>query len=278
MPHDHAVTSRSVSDDPLEQSSELILELAAAARRETMRRWRQGIGAEDKSFRRGAFDPVTEADRAAELAMRRLIEKRFPEHGIIGEEFSDRAGSSDYSWSIDPLDGTRAFICGLPTWVTLIALLQNGAPVLGLIDAPALGETYVGHGSFGTLASGADERPLAASSCRQLTQARLSTTDPDLFTSAEAAQFAQLRAEALVTRYGLDGYAYARLAAGSIDLVVESGLKPHDYNALIPVVRAAGGRIGDWRGGDRLAGGQVVAAATPELFREAVSILSRASN
>ena len=220
--------------------------------------------AEDKN-EGGLFDPVTAADRAAERAMRDLIAAHFPDHGIQGEEYRETLGSSRYAWSLDPIDGTRAFICGLPSWTTLIALLDDGAPVLGLIDAPALDERTLGY---------AGAAGLKASDCRSLAQARLSTTDPYLFAGAEAEAFARLRGAARVTRYGLDAYAYARLAAGSIDVVAESGLKPHDYNALIPVVRAAGGVIGNWRGETEFGEGQILAAATPALFGEAVARLA----
>jgi myo-inositol-1(or 4)-monophosphatase len=177
----------------------------------------------------------------------------------------ETAGAGRYVWSVDPIDGTRAFICGLPSWTTLIALIDEGEPVLGLIDVPALDERYLGF---------AGAPGLEASDCRSLGEARLSTTDPYLFAGAEADGFTRLRRAARVTRYGLDAYAYARLAAGSIDLVAESGLQPHDYHALIPVVRAAGGVIGNWRGEDDFADGQVLAAATRELFDEAVGVLA----
>jgi myo-inositol-1(or 4)-monophosphatase len=219
---------------------------------------------EDKS-KGGGYDPVTAADREAERTIRALIGSAFPEHGISGEEFPEKVGAGRFVWSLDPIDGTRAFICGLPSWTTLIALLENGEPVIGLIDVPALDERYLGF---------AGATGLKASDCRRLAEARLSTTDPYLFADAEAEGFERLRRTARVTRYGLDAYAYARLAGGSIDLVAESGLKPHDYNALIPVVRAAGGVIGNWRGENDFRDGQVLAAATWDLFDEAVGVLA----
>lgn len=220
--------------------------------------------AEDKSGG-GAYDPVTAADLEAERTIRALIETAFPAHGIVGEEFPEKAGAGRFVWSLDPIDGTRAFVCGLPSWTTLIALLDEGEPVVGLIDVPALDERYLGF---------AGAAGLRASGCRRLAEARLSTTDPYLFAGAEADAFERLRRTARLTRYGLDAYAYARLAGGSIDLVAENGLKPHDYNALIPVVRAAGGVIGNWRGGADFGDGEVLAAATPELFEEAVRVLA----
>jgi histidinol phosphatase-like enzyme (inositol monophosphatase family) len=244
--------------------------LAAAARRETLGRWASNYVVEDKGH--GAFDPVTEADRQAERAMRALIRERFPDHGVSGEEWADEPGSSRWSWSLDPIDGTRSFMCGLPTWTTLIALLDEGSPVLGLIDAPVVNETYIGFAGEARLLRKGERTPLSAKTCARLSDARLSTTDP--FLLDEPAAFDRIRRAARVTRYGHDGYAYARLAAGSLDLVIESGLKPHDYNALIPVVAGAGGHIGDWTGGLDFSAGRVIAAATRELYEEAAELLS----
>ena len=250
--------------------------LADAARAETLPRWAAGCAAEDKGG--GAdFDPVTDADREAERAMRALIEARFPDHGIAGEEFPDRPARGRYCWSLDPVDGTRSFTCGLPTWVTLIALLEDGIPILGTIDAPCLGERYLGDAQSATLSARGGDARLAASGCERLGDARLSTTDPYLFAGAETPAWERVRAAVRTTRYGHDGYAYARLAAGSLDLVIESRLKPHDYNALIPVVRAAGGVFGDWRGGDDYSTGKVIAAATPALFEQAVEAMRDAA-
>lgn len=246
--------------------------LADVARSETLARWSGELAAEDKGGCRD-FDPVTEADRQAEQAMRALIEREHPGHGITGEEFADRPAQGSRSWSLDPIDGTRSFTCGLPTWVTLIALLEGGEPRIGIIDAPRLDERYVGGAGEAWVEEGGERRPLRASQCSSLAEARLSTTDPFLFAGEEASMFERLRAEVRTTRYGHDGYAYARLAAGSLDLVVECGLKPHDYNALIPVVRGAGGVFGDWDGGRDFAAGRVIAAATAQLYRAAVEIM-----
>ena len=241
--------------------------LAEAARAVTLRAAEFEV--EDKS-KGGLYDPVTEADREAELAMRALIEADYPDHGIAGEEHEERPARCAHSWSLDPIDGTRSFICGLPSWTTLIALLEDGAPILGLIDAPRLDELYLADGKHAWL----NGEPIRTSPCRALTEARLSTTDPFLFAGGEAEAFERLRRAARVARYGLDAYGYARLAAGAIDLVAESGLKPHDWHALVPVIRGAGGVIGNWRGGADLGEGQILAAATQELFDAAVASLS----
>jgi myo-inositol-1(or 4)-monophosphatase len=252
-------------------------ELADAAQGETLSRSGLPIAAEDKGGGRG-FDPVTEADREAERVMREMIEERFPDHGISGEEFPHKQAAGPFQWSLDPIDGTRSFICGMPTWVTLVALLDDGAPAIGLIDAPRLGERYLGDGESTLLISANGEVRLSSSSCESLADTRFSTTDPYLFQGAEADPFAELRKRVRTTRYGHDGYAYGRLAAGSIDLIVETGLKAHDYNALIPVVRGSGGVIGNWSGGDDFTAGQIVAAATPRLFEEAVTLLRAAAS
>lgn len=247
------------------------LELAQAARAQTLPLWRAGCAVENKAA--DGFDPVTDADRSAEAAIRRLIAERFPDHGVSGEEWPDRPAGGSLSWSLDPIDGTRSFMCGLPTWTTLIALLDRGQPVLGIIDAPVLGEIYAGVDGAAMLLAAGDRRPLRASGCDRLADARFSTTDPFLLTDSDA--LAKVRGAARVTRYGHDAYGYARLAAGSLDLVIESGLKPHDYNALIPVIRSAGAHFGDWRGGEEFASGAVIAAATRRLYDEAVALLER---
>lgn len=249
-------------------------ELAAAARRETVARFGGDYSIHDKGSG-GEYDPVTEADRSAEKVMRDLIAATFPDHGIRGEELADKVATSAYSWSLDPIDGTRSFVCGLPTWTTLIALLDQGEPVLGLIDAPLLDETYLGLGNEATLRRAGHVSRLSTSGCNRLKEARFSTTDPFLF-GADASALKPVLEAVRVTRYGHDGYGYARLAAGSIDLVIECGLKPHDYNALIPVVRAAGGHFGDWNGTTRFEDGKVIAAASGELYEEAVELLAGA--
>jgi len=247
-------------------------ELADSARRETLARWREAGDVRNKA--ENGFDPVTAADVGSERVMRSLIEARFPDHGIVGEEFEDRPANGRWTWSLDPLDGTRAFICGMPTWVTLIALLADGAPVLGVIDAPRVDERYIGFEVEATLTDQHGTHSLRTSACTRIADARLSTTDPYLFAGAEADAFERVRRTIRTARYGHDGYAYARLAAGSIDLVIESGLAPHDINALIPVVRAAGGVTGDWSGRNDLGRGRIIAAATPTLFEEAVELLA----
>jgi histidinol phosphatase-like enzyme (inositol monophosphatase family) len=247
-------------------------ELADVARAAALRWSESDCEAQDKSGD-GVYDPVTRADRETELAMRALIEARWPDHGIQGEEFGGLPGNGPYCWSLDPIDGTRSFICGLPTWTILIALLEEGKPVLGVIDAPRLGERFLGYGGTAQIIAAAGRVPLSTSGCRILTEARLSTTDPYLLSGPDRDGFERLRTQARLTRYGLDGYGYARLAAGGLDLIVESGLAPHDLNALIPIVTAAGGAVSNWRGGTDLSAGKLAAAASAELLEEAVALL-----
>jgi myo-inositol-1(or 4)-monophosphatase len=262
----------SSAGQPLAELRSFARELAAVARKETQRKGDLRI--EDKRTD-GVFDPVTEADRLAELAMRQLIADRYPDHGISAEEFPDKPSNGHYTWSLDPIDGTRSYMCGLPTWTTLIALLDDEAPLLGLIDAPRLNETYVGSGDTAQLICKGEQSLLSTSGCTRLSEARFSTTDPFLF-GPTASAIQPVLAAVQVTRFGHDAYAYARLAAGDLDLVVECGLKPHDYNALIPVVRGAGGHFGDWRGGADFAAGNVIAAASRDLYDAAVELLAGA--
>ncbi len=262
-----------MSDNELSALADFACTLADAARLVTVPAARILQEVEDKN-EGGAFDPVTAADRGAEAAIRALIEAHHPDHGIEGEEFGSRPGAGRVVWSLDPIDGTRAFICGLPGWTTLIALLDAGAPAIGLIDAPMVGERYLGAGGGSRLIGADGGHILRTSGCRTLAEARLATTDPYLFGPAEADAFERLRRAARLTRYGFDAYAYARLAAGGIDVIAETGLKPHDYNALVPVIRGAGGVVGNWRGGDDLSGGDILAAASQELFDAAVAMLA----
>lgn len=264
------------TDLSLEELASFANELALAARSETLCMLPHERRADDKASD-GRYDPVTQADRAAETAIRQLIADRFPDHGVAGEEFADTPAKGPFAWSIDPIDGTRSYICGLPNWTTLIALLKNGEPLLGLIDAPCLDETYVGMGAESALIRGCGRSQISTSGCIRIAEARFSTTDPYLFGGEAADAFDRLRSTALTTRFGHDGYAYARLAAGTLDLVVECGLKPYDYNALIPVVRGAGGVFGDWQGGTDFSAGNVIAAASRELYDAAVAIMQDAA-
>ena len=216
------------------------------------------------------LDPVTPVDRDIESALRAAIAQAFPDDSICGEEYGWTKQGARRIWSIDPIDGTRAFICGLPSWATLVGVIEDGKHVAGLIDLPALNERLIATDGV-TLGNGAE---VATSGCRTLAEARMSTTDPYLFEGAELEQFERVRKATLVARYGLDAMAYARVATGDLDLVIESGLKRYDLDALVAVVRGAGGAIGDWDGGEDWDRGRIIAASSQAIYDEAVALLA----
>lgn len=259
-------------------------ELADAARAAILPHFRTAVATEAKNAPGRGYDPVTVADKAAEQAIRTLIEQRYPAHGILGEEFGSKAGR-EYCWVIDPIDGTRAFLAGLPLWGVLIGLLHNGKPLIGVIDQPYIGERFRGWPGGANFTNAAGTKPLRASACETLRDAKIATTDPFLFTGGEAGGFEHLRATAKITRFGCDCYAYAMVAAGALDLVAESGLAPWDVAALAPVIEGAGGMVTDWRGAplsgaffaDGKARAQVIAAGDPRPHAEALVSLRRAA-
>lgn len=211
---------------------------------------------------KGGFDPVTLADQGAEQAMRELIHAEYPEHGIFGEEYGHEPGTSPLTWVLDPIDGTRAFITGLPLWGTLIALNDGQRPVLGVMSQPFTGERFVGTPEGAWLG----ERRLRTRSCERLSDAIVMSTSPQLFdVPSRKAAFERLSGQARMTRFGGDCYAYCMLAMGLVDVVIEDSLKPYDVQALIPIIEGAGGRMTAWDGGSAQHGGAVVAAGDPAL-------------
>jgi len=257
----------------METLFDFFAQLSATARSTIDEAIGQGLDPSDKSAEGVPYDPVTEADRSVERALRSMIGARFPFDGIVGEEFGADRPDAKRVWSLDQIDGTRQLVCGLPCWTVLVALVDDGVPVAGMIDAPRVGELVVGNGQQALMLEPTGPRRLQTSGLATLAEARLSTTDPYLFSADEAPRFERLRKAACLTRFGLDGYAYARLAAGTLDLVAETGLKPHDWQALVPVVRGAGGVVGNWRGGEDLSGGDILAAASKPLFDQAIALL-----
>ncbi len=223
----------------------------------------------------GRFDPVTAADHAAERAMRDILAQRCPEDGILGEEFGTTEGTSGLTWVLDPIDGTRGFITGTPTWGVLIAAVTGAGPVHGIIDQPYIGERFEGGLGRAQMTGPMGPRRLQTCGDRPLEQARVMTTFPAVGTPQEGAAFAEVAARAQMVRYGCDCYAYALLACGQIDLVIEAGLKPYDICAPIAVVEAAGGIVTDWQGGPAAEGGRVVAAAGAQQHAAALAILSQ---
>jgi histidinol phosphatase-like enzyme (inositol monophosphatase family) len=224
----------------------------------------------------GGFDPVTAADRAAEKAMREVLAGRRPGDGVLGEEFGAREGTSGLTWVLDPIDGTRAFLSGTPTWGVLIALSDASGPILGIVDQPYIGERFFGGFGEAWLEGPQGRRQLAACGPRPLGQAILFTTFPEVGTGAEEAAFRQLSDKVRLTRYGMDCYAYALIAAGQVDLVVEAGLSAYDIHAPMAVIEAAGGVVTDWKGGPAKDGGRVLAAANRDIHAAALAVLSKA--
>jgi histidinol phosphatase-like enzyme (inositol monophosphatase family) len=220
------------------------------------------------------FDPVTEADRAAELAIRERIRRAFPAHAIRGEEFGVENEGAEYEWIIDPIDGTRGFICGLPTWGTLVGLARNGAPAQGMMCQPFVGERFVGDGRTARLINAKGEKRLAARRCGSLAEAFIATTSPRIIGGGEGEAYDRLEAACRLARYGADCYAYAMLAAGHVDLVCESGLQPYDIAPLVPIIEGAGGVVTTWTGESAAKGGAIIAAGDPKLHEQALKRLS----
>jgi histidinol phosphatase-like enzyme (inositol monophosphatase family) len=262
----------------LDELDAFLVELNRAAAQVILPLFRGDHGLENK-LGPGAFDPVTEADKGAERAIRKLIAERHPEHGVIGEEYGEDRPDAEWVWVLDPVDGTRAFIAGLPLWTTLIGLRFQGKPVLGSIGQSFLGELYIGHAGGSRLMTRGGSRPLKVRPCAGLGQAIISTTDPAIFNESERPAWRNVRKGARLARLGCDAYAYAMVAAGTMDLVVEAGLKAWDIDAAIPVLAGAGGLVTDWRG-DPVGpnGGQVALAGDRACLEEALIALRTSAN
>ncbi len=244
-------------------------------------RFRAGLNVDNKASG-GAFDPVTEADRLVEQVLRQRIEKAFPNHSIVGEEFGTKKGDSPLTWVIDPIDGTRSFISGVPLWGTLIALNDGNRPVIGVVDQPYLGERFVGVHlskiSKAELRIAGRAQKLKTRACGRLANAILTCTDPVLFSeAAELDAYRQVETSCQLVRYSMDCYGYCLVALGTIDLVIEAGLAPYDIQALIPIIEAAGGLVTDWNGNLPVNGGQIVAAGDARVHAEALGILGQAA-
>jgi histidinol phosphatase-like enzyme (inositol monophosphatase family) len=255
-------------------------QLADVAGRTVLPFFRTAIGAEDKSAG-GAFDPVTEADRAAEAAMRRLIGATFARHGIIGEEFGEDRPDAEYVWVLDPIDGTKSFIAGIPTWGCLIGLVHNGRPIYGVMAQPFTREIFIGDCEAATWRGpGRDhaitQRKLHTRACALLSRATLMTTSPLLYAPDALAKFRRVEQAVRLSRYGCDCYAFAMLAAGHVDCVIEAGVKTYDVAPLIPIVKGAGGVITTWSGEDAARGGNVIAAGDPRIHAAALALLGEA--
>jgi histidinol phosphatase-like enzyme (inositol monophosphatase family) len=235
-----------------------------------------GLAADNKAA--SGFDPVTRADREAERAMRAVIARERPGDAVHGEEFGAAAGTSGLTWVLDPIDGTRAFLSGAPSWGILVGLDAGAGPVLGLIDQPYTRERFMGGLGRAVMRRDGFETPLATRACTGLKQAILYTTFPEIGSAAERAGFEAVRDRVRLTRYGLDCYAYALVALGQVDLVIEAGLHPYDIQGPQAVIEAAGGIVTDWRGGPAHRGGRILAAGDRRVHGAALALLSRVSD
>jgi len=251
-------------------------ELADESGRVILPFFRQALAVDNKLAT--GFDPVTQADRDAELAITALIQQRHPTHGILGEEHGFKAGTSGLTWVVDPIDGTRAFMCGMAQWGTLIALNDGSRPVIGVLDQPFTRERWIGaNGVSEFRRTGEAPRRLRTRACGSLGQATLSTTSPvGYFDETEQRAFWALSNQCRLTRFGGDCYGYGLLAMGFIDIIVESALKPWDVQALIPIIENAGGVMTDWQGRPCPDGGQVVACGDPALHAQVLRVLAGA--
>lgn len=234
----------------------------------------RGGGGVDNKRGAGGYDPVTEADRGVEARIRERISERFPDHGIVGEEYGATTGSSGWSWIVDPIDGTRAFVMGLPVWGCLLGLLRDGEPVAGLMHQPVLQETFSGDGKGAWIVRGGERRRIRVRGHAALEDAILVATHPEMFGPADLARYDALARRVRLMRYGGDCYNYCLLAHGLVDLVVEDRLKPYDIQPLVPIVRGAGGVVTD-AAGETPRGGFVVAAASSDLYRQALEAMGR---
>jgi inositol-phosphate phosphatase / L-galactose 1-phosphate phosphatase / histidinol-phosphatase len=247
----------------------LAIDLADAAGEAIRPYFRRPIAVDDKPD----LSPVTAADRAAETAMRQLIAMRFPAHGIIGEEFGPEREEAEFIWVLDPIDGTKSFISGVPLFGTLIALARHGRPILGIIDQPISRERWIGASGHPTTLNGT---PIRCRPCAALAAATVFSTSPDMFMGGDAAAFARVAAAAKLVRYGADCYAYGLVAHGFIDLVVEASLKPYDFSAMLPIVEGAGGIASDWRGAPLsiASDGRVLVAGDRRAHQQALQLLA----
>lgn len=248
-------------------------EMADVSGRAILPWFRQRLDVENK-LGDGAFDPVTVADRAAEEAMRRLLAERHPEHGILGEEFGRERVDAEHVWVLDPIDGTRAFISGLPVWGTLIGLEHFGRPVLGTMYQPFTGERFTGDGKRAWYRGPDGVRDLKTRPCAAIEEAVLFTTTPAMLKGEERVAYDRVESRVRLARYGVDCYAYCMVASGFVDVVIEAGLQPYDIVALIPVIEGAGGVVTSWTGGSAAEGGRVVASGDPRLHDEVLALLA----
>ena len=248
-----------------QRSFPFLHQLADAASEVILPIFRSDMTVAEKQSTHGFYDPVTEADRGAEKVMRTLINDHHPDHGILGEEFGAENLDAEYVWVLDPIDGTRAFISGLPLWGVLIGLRHQGRPACGMVAQPYLGERFFGDETGAFLTRGGETREISTRACASIAEMTISTTTPELFDPAELECLRRVEGDARMTRYGYDCYAYVMVAMGFIDCVIETQLQPYDIEAIIPIIESAGGRVTDWQGNAYSGSGQVLAVGDERL-------------
>jgi myo-inositol-1(or 4)-monophosphatase len=264
-----------LTGEPMTRTTEIddltafALELAEASAKIILPQFRKNIAIDNKLD--AGWDPVTEADRSAERVIREMIEKHFPSHGIIGEEFGNRPGTSTYSWVLDPIDGTRSFVIGMPTWATLIGLYRDGQPLLGVMNQPYVGEMFYGNPDGAWTKHNGQTRAIRVRPPVPLAKAALGTTSPYLY--GENSNFENLRKSVTAHRFGGDAYFFALLAAGHLDIAMDPKLQIYDIAALIPIIKGAGGVVGSWTDNDPTQGGNVLCATTHALLNEARAVI-----
>lgn len=265
---------KQISDGQWEDLARFAGQLADAAG-EAILPWFRKPGLVDNKAATG-FDPVTEADRNGETAMRRLIETRFPDHGIQGEEHGVKPSRSGFNWVLDPVDGTRSFIIGIPLWTTLIGLTFEGRPVLGLMNQPFIGERFIGGNGASFWERDGARRRLAVKPAPRLSEAIIATVAPEIYKSPrQQAAHTALTRTARMTRYGGDAYFYCLLAAGQIDIAMDAGLEAYDIAALVPIIEGAGGVVTTFEGNPASSGGDILAAASQGLHEEALALIAK---
>lgn len=248
--------------------------IAEAAGPIALRYFRKPVGIEDKSGG-SAFDPVTVADKEVESNIRADLERYFPDHGILGEEEAERESDSAYRWIIDPIDGTRAFISGVPAWGILLGLTFEESCLVGVMHQPYLGETFLGNADGAWIRRAGSKQAIRTSRTNELGSAIVYCTHPSMFTNTEDLEkFERIADKSRMMRFGGDCYSHCLLAHGLIDLVVEGSLEPYDIIPLIPIIEGAGGIVTNWQGGDASSGGLIVSAANPELHTKALETLN----
>lgn len=247
--------------------------LARASAEAILPHFRQNIAVEVKEG--VVWDPVTEGDRAGERVIRQMIEERYPDHGIHGEEYGVKEGRSPFTWVLDPVDGTRSFICGMPTWATLIGLNYEGRPVVGLMNQPVVGDMFYGSPEGAWNDYRGQVTPICTRQGVPLAQARVGTTSPELYRSArDSAAFQRFRPRVQLMRYGGDAYFFSVMAAGHLDIAMDANLQAYDIAPLLPIVTGAGGVYAEWTGGDAAQGGNVITAGSQALLEEALAVLA----